>query len=51
MSNNFVEFLSVGLNLCLVLAFIAWRFWGRGKPYCRDTESKAIASEGAQTIK
>jgi hypothetical protein len=42
---TFVESLIIGMNLFLLLVFLAWRFCGPGRPHCRETVPEASVPE------
>ena len=48
---RFVEFLIVGMNGFMLVAFLAWRFLGPGKPNYPDREFDTVSANDSPTGK
>jgi hypothetical protein len=42
---QFVEFLIIGMNLFLLLTFLAWRFLGPGEPNYPDRDFDTVTTK------
>ena len=44
-SVQLLEYLIVGVNLFLLVVFLAWRFCGPGRPQCREIVQESGATQ------